>query len=176
VAQPVIRSQFMDKVKDGVSTSFVNFSIESIDANPTEFIELSNKFIKLVTNQGVNPEELRFCIEEMSDSWGNKKFRKTVLTLYFNNIELGECVYMHDYPVKEGKKIDIVDIGFGVERLNWGVNNKNYLSDFDKFYTGDIDSNKITAVIDSIRTAVLIAGDGVMPSNHDHGYRIKTIV
>ena len=175
VAQPVIRSQFMDKVKDGTSTSFINFSVESIDANSIEFIKLSNEFIKLVVKQGVDPKELRFCIEEISDRWGDKKFYKTVLTLYFNNIELGECIYMHDYPVTEGKKIDIVDIGFGIERLNWGVNNKNYLPDFDEFYTDNIDSNKTTAIIDAIRTAVLIAGEGVVPSNHDHGYRLRQL-
>jgi hypothetical protein len=175
VAQPVIRSQFMDKVKDGTSTSFINLSVESIDANPAEFIKLSNEFIKLVVNQGIDPKELRFCIDEISDRWGDKKFHKTVLTLYFNNIELGECVYMHDYPVKEDKKIDIVDIGFGIERLNWGINNKNYFPDFDKFYTSNIDSNKITAIIDAIRTAVLIAGEGVAPSNHDHGYRLRQL-
>jgi len=177
IAQPVIRSQFMDKVKDGTSTSFVNFSIESIDATPAEFIELSNKFIQLVVNQGVKPEELRLQVEELPDRWGDKKFNKTVLTFYFNNIELGECIYMHDYPVTENKKINIVDIGFGVERLNWGIgNNKNYLPGFDEFYTDKIDSNKVTALIDSIRTATLIAAEGVKSSNHDQGYRLRQLL
>jgi len=120
VAQPVIRSQFMDKVKEGISTSFINFSIESVDSTPEEFIELSKNFIRLVISQGVEIDKIKFQIEEMPDQWGDKKFHKIVLTLYFNDIEIGECVYIHGYPVTESKKIDIVDIGFGVERLNWG--------------------------------------------------------
>jgi alanyl-tRNA synthetase len=176
MVQPVIRSQFMDRVEDGVSTSFINFSIESIDANPAEFVELSNKFIELAVNQGIDPEKLRFQIEELSDRWGDRKFNKTVLTLYFNGIELGECVYMHNYPATESQKINIVDIGFGVERFNWGIgNNKNYFPEFDKFYVKNIDSNKVTSIIDSIRTAVLIANEGIRPSNHDHGYRLRQL-
>lgn len=175
IAQPVIRSQFMDKVKDGVSTSFINFSVEAIDATPAEFIKLSNKFVKLIIDQGANPEELRFHLEELPDKWGDKKFSKTVLTVYLNDIELGECIYMHDYPINNDRKVNIVDIGFGVERLVWGINHKNYFYDFDNFYTNNIDSNKITAIIDSIRTAVLIAREGVQPSNHDHGYRLRQL-
>jgi hypothetical protein len=177
VAQPVIRSQFMDKVKEGVSTSFINFSIESLDSNPDEFIELSKKFIQLVISQGIDVNKIKFQIEELPDQWGDRKFNKTVLTLYFNDIEIGECVYIHGYPVTESKKIDIIDIGFGVERLNWGIgNNKNYFSDFDKFYSNKFDSNEVAASIDCIRTATLIAAEGVKPSNHDHGYRLRQLL
>lgn len=177
VTQPVIRSQFMDKIKDGVSTSFVNFSVESIDSNPQEFTGLSDKFIKLVVDQGIDPKELKFQIEDVADKWGDKKFNKTVLTLYFKDIELGECVYIHDYPVKENEKVSISDIGMGVERLNWAVGkSKYYLPDYEKFYVmneSKQDRNKITSVIDCIRSMVLIVGDGVKPSNHDYGYRIR---
>jgi len=82
---------------------------------------------------------------------------------------------MHDYPINEDQKVNIVDIGFGVERLVWGINKKNYFLDFDNFYGNDIDSNKITSAVDSIRTAVLIARDGIRPSNHDHGYRLRQL-
>ncbi len=176
IAQPVIRSQFMDKVGEGTSTSFVNFSIESIDSPPDEFINLCHKLIKLIVDQGVNLKELRFQIENTQDSWGNRKFTQTVLTVYFNDIELGECIYINDYPVTENKKVSITDIGFGVERLNWGVgNSKHYFSEFDKFYTEKEDADKVASVIDCIRTIVLIAGEGIKPSSHDHGYRLRQL-
>lgn len=181
ITQPVIRSQFMDKVKDGTSTSFVNFSIEFINAKPSEFIDLCSKLIKLINDQIVDSKELKFQIEDSPDRWGDRKFTKTVLTVYFNNIELGECIYIHDYPVAKNEKINIADIGFGVERLNWGIcKNKYYFPEFNKFYTkkvnGDkVDSNKITSIIDCARTATLIAGEGIEPSNNNLGYRLRQL-
>ncbi len=176
ITQPVIRSQFMDKVKDGTSTSFVNFSVESIASSPDEFVGLSDKLINLVVDRGVDPAELKFQIEDVTDRWGDRKFTKTVLTLYFKGIELGECVYIHDYPVKENEKISISDISFGVERFNWGIgSSKNYFPGFDKVYTEATDSNKITSVIDCIRTAVLMAGEGISPSHRDPGYRLRQL-
>jgi hypothetical protein len=95
IAQPVIRSQFMDKVKEGVSSSFINFSIEHVGATRDDFINLTNKFIALVEDRGVNREDMRFTLEEVVDKWGDKSFTKTVLTIYIRNIELGECIYIY---------------------------------------------------------------------------------
>lgn len=181
ISQPVIRSQFMDKIKDGTSTSFINFSVEAVRSNPDEFIDLCDRLIKLIVGCGADPRELRFQIENVNDRWGDKEFTKTVLTLYFNNTELAECVLIHDYPISENDKICIADVGFGVERLNWGVNkSRYYFPGFDKFYEekrgeNKIDSDKVTAIIDSMRTGVLIAGEGVIPSNHDAGYRLRQL-
>ncbi len=176
ITQPVIRSQFMDKVRDGTSTSFVNCAVESVDTNPDEFVVLCNNLIKLITESGVSKKELRFQIEDVPDRWGDRKFTKTVLTLYFNGIELGECVYIQDYPVTDDNKISIADIGFSVERFNWGIDNSNnFFSDFNEFYTENMDSNKTTAIIDCLRSMVLIAGEGIKPSSHDHGYRLRQL-
>ncbi|HEX6977100.1 MAG TPA: hypothetical protein VF185_01910 [Patescibacteria group bacterium] len=175
VSQPVIRSQFMDKIKEGTSSSFINFSVESVDAKPDDFIKLSNQFIKLITSLGVSASSLRFQVENVPDRWGSRKFTKTQFTIYAGGIELGECVYIHDYPVTEDKKISIVDIGFGIERLNWAINaTKHYFTEFDELYD-QADADKIASIIDPIRTMVLIAGEGTKPSSHDHGYRLRQL-
>ncbi|MBU2578846.1 hypothetical protein KKA09_01895 [Patescibacteria group bacterium] len=176
IAQPVIRSQFIDKVKEGTSTSFINFSVESIDTTPDEFIALCNKFIKLILNQGVNTRDLKFVAKDSSVKWGDKKFSNVFLKVYFNNIEIGECIYIYDYPITENEKVSIADIGFGVERLNWAIGkDKYYLPEYKNFYVNKIDKDKdkITSIIDCVRSMVLIVGDGIKPSNHDHGYRIR---
>jgi hypothetical protein len=176
IAQPVIRSQFMDKVKEGVSSSFINFSIEHVGATRDDFINLTNKFIALVEDRGVNREDMRFTLEEVVDKWGDKSFTKTVLTIYIRNIELGECIYIHDYPLAKEERVSITDIGFGVERLNWGIGSSQfYFPEFSKFYSclSSKDKDKITGIIDCIRSMVLISSDGVLPSNKNHGYRMR---
>ena len=177
IAQPSIRSQFMDKVKDGTSTSFVNLSVESIVSTPDEFIDLSNQLIKMVIDQGASRDGLEFKIEEVFDKWGDRKFTKTVLTIYFKETEVGECVYIHDYSSSKTEKVAVSDISFGVERLNWALGNSiNYFPEFNDFYSETVDSNKITSVIDCIRTAVLMAGEGIKPSHHDPGYRLRQLL
>lgn len=176
VCQPVIRSQFIDKVCDGTSTSFVNFSVEIIEATPSEFIKLCNELIRIISDQGVSISDLRFTIENNVAIQGNKKFSNISITVYTQNIEIGECVYIYDYPVTEDRKVAIADLGFGIERLNWGIKaNEHYFPEFAEIYNQyeEIDSNKITALIDSIRSMVLIAGDSIVPSGHDHGYRLR---
>lgn len=175
VSQPVIRSQFMDKIEEGTSSAFVNLSIESVGASPDHFVKSTGQFIELLASLGIDKNDLKFRIEDKPDRWGSRKFTKTELTIYLNNVELGESVYVHDYPSTLDEKTTIVDIGFGIERINWAIGASNhYFSDFEKFYSkGDVD--KITSVIDPIRTMVLIVGEGVKPSSHDHGYRIRQL-
>lgn len=176
VAQPVIRSQFMDKVKNGTSTSFINFSVEYPYATISEFTQLTNNLIKLIVNQGINPQQLKFQIENSSDKWGSRHFDKSFITIYIDGVELGESVYIHNYPLAKDEHISIADVSFGLERLNWAINNKPYFADFSNFYTNENDSNHITSIIDCIRTSVLIAGDGVRPSHKDPGYRLRQLL
>lgn len=175
VSQPVVRSQFMDKIEEGTSSSFINLSIVSVDASPDDFVKLTSEFIKLLTSLGIDDGDLRFRIEDKPDRWGNRKFTKTVLTIYLNDIELGESVYIHDYSAHDDKRVDIVDIGFGIERINWAIGtNTYYFSGFEKFYSQG-DKDEIASIIDPLRTLVLIVGEGVKPSSHDHGYRIRQL-
>jgi len=173
VCQPVIRSQFMDKVCDGTSTSFVNMSAEIIRSSPDEFINTCKKLIELVVKQGISIDDLRFTTESSSVKWGSKRFNNVALTLYFNGIELGECVYILDYPIGD-EKISITDLGLGVERLLWGLDNsKPYMLGFEDFYEQIEDSDHATSIIDCVKSMVLIAGEDILPSNSNQGYRLR---
>lgn len=176
VAQPVIRSQYMDKVGSGTSTSFVDFSVVSIRATSSEFFGLCKKGMDLLISHGVRPEDIRFTVEKTPDRWGSREFSKTVLTYYVDGIEVGEGVFMHDYPVNESEKVTIADICFGVERLNWVLRGgKDFFPGFQSFYENVADTDRLTSVIDCARTATLMLGEGVKPSHHDPGYRIRQL-
>lgn len=177
IIQPSIRSQFMDKIKDGVSTSFVNFSVESIRSNPTEFVDIFQKFISFLKNKfSVDVDKLRFLIEEGSAKWGEKQFDNIGITAYLNEVELGEAVYIKNYPVSKQEKISITDLGFSIERVYWATSQaKVYLQEFSEIYkqNSTMDTNRISMALDPLRSMVLIAGEGIKGSNHDHGYRLR---
>ncbi|MBU1110526.1 hypothetical protein KKB83_02825 [Patescibacteria group bacterium] len=177
IAQPVVRSQFLDKVRDGISTSFVNYSVEFVDSTPAEFIELCIDFIRLIVSQEKSLEDISIRIEESKGIWGKRKFSNIYFTVLYKGTELGECVYIYDFPVTEGRKIPISDICFGVERLNWALELSDYyIEGFDPYYQLLPDSNKMSAVIDSIKTATLLSGEGVVPSHKDPGYRLRQVM
>lgn len=176
VAQPVIRSQYMDRVKDGTSTSFINFSVEHVGASPDEFINLCRELIFLIADYGVDLGELWIQIGSSSDKWGWRQFSNSFFTIYLRETELCECVYIHNYPVTQNVQVPIADISFGVERFNWVLGNAHYyFPEFQEVFERHEDSNRITAIIDCIRTGVLIAGEGIEPSHKDPGYRLRQL-
>ncbi|MCA9397324.1 hypothetical protein KC573_00710, partial [candidate division WWE3 bacterium] len=114
VGQPVLRSQFMDKSRDGTSSSFINFSIGETNASYEDYIALTDRFIQMIYCHGIDPEGLKFTWESKPDKWGGKDFNKSLLTAYYRDIELGESVYMEGYPISPGQSTSVIDVGFGV--------------------------------------------------------------
>ena len=180
IVQPSIRNQFIDKTSEGCSTSFVDFCVADIRTTPQDYINLCNKYIDTVIQLGADPKLLGFNIEDSEDVWGSKEIKKTILTLSYNNIELGEAVYVHNYPVGQNERIAITDISFGIERLNWAFGENNvYFQEFKSFYPENISpekKNEITRAIDCIRTATLVAGEGVESSHVNPGRVLRQLI
>ena len=88
---------------------------------------------------------------------------------------------MKDFPINSNQVSNIMEVGFGVERMEWLSKNNNYYFSkykeiYDKFIKEAISIDKISSIIDSIRTSVLIAGNGIIPSNNNHGYRLRQLL
>ncbi|MBU1730332.1 hypothetical protein KJ557_02130 [Patescibacteria group bacterium] len=97
-------------------------------------------------------------IETCDDRWGDKKFTKKVITLYYNNDEVSEGVFMDKFPKKDGQFITVSEISWGRERLNWIYRKKQdqpYFTGFEEFYKTE-NKDEIARVIDPIRTATLM--------------------
>ena len=102
-------------------------------------------------------------------------------------VEVWNDVFM-EYEKKDGKVIGKlanknVDTGAGLERLAMVLQKKNNVFDTDLFanlaeetkkITDDLRSGRIVA--DHIRTAVMMMGDGVTPSNTDRGYILRRLI
>jgi hypothetical protein len=180
ISQPSVRSQYMDKTKEGTSTSFVNFCIADIQTSPQQFVAITKQYLTMLVSEGADPKEISFTYEDSDDIWGDKKINKTTLTILYKNIELGESVYIHDYPLESGKKISMTDVSFGIERLNWVLKkSSNYLHDFAQFYSDNMTKEKkdtTTSIIDCIRTATLLAGEGVIPSHKNPGRTLRQLM
>lgn len=181
IYQPSIRTQFIGKTKEGVSTSFVNFSSTMFDISNNKFLDKTKSYISLLNNYGYNNNDLLVRFEERSNTWGTRKFSTYVASLYYNNFRMGECIFMKDFPIKSNQVSNIMEVGFGLERMKWLSKKDNYYFSrykeiYDQFKNDDVSIDQITTIIDSVRTSILIAGNGIVPSNNNHGYRLRQLL
>lgn len=100
-------------------------------------------------------------------------------------VEVWNDVFM-EYEKKDGKVIGKlsqknVDTGAGLERLVMALQGKDNIFDTDLFSSimevipeGDLRARRIVA--DHMRTAVMMAADGVIPSNTDRGYILRRLI
>jgi len=104
-------------------------------------------------------------------------------------IELWNLVFM-EYEKKDGKVVGKlkqrnVDTGAGLERLAMVMQKKDNIFDTDLFkglmeninkHNSEIALTTKRIIADHVRTAVFIAGDGVIPSNTDRGYILRRLL
>lgn len=172
--QPVLRTQFIENTQEGTSTNFINVSVGILDATVTDFILAADKLIKLAYLLGAEIEDLVVKLEHKSDRWVDKSFYKRVLTLMHEEIELGESIYMQGFPISGEQPTNIVDLGFGLERFVWGINPLNvYHREFADLYGPGSQRDLYSSLFDTIKSMVLITGDGIKPSHKGQGYRLR---
>lgn len=177
IYQPCIRTQFINDITEGSSTAFTNFSSTLIDANYTDLLRYSKSFIDIIRSYGFKKEEVEGIVKAKDKNWGAKNFKTTAFVLKAKGLEVGRAVYMHDFPTADGKKMDILEVGLGVDRLRWQAGlTPYYFADHAKVYQEYADrlsKNEIANLIDLIHTSTLITASGALPSNHNQGYRTR---
>lgn len=174
--QPVFRSQFMDKVNEMQSTSFINLSAISIQSSYEDYLRNSQKLIEIVSIFAEDVSKISFSFGTDSVKWGSKRFSNSSITIFYDSTEIGECVFIEDYPIDSDKKMSVVDFGLGLERFDSIMNNSRYMKEYEDVYERynltDFEANN---VIDPLRSMVLISLAGIVPSNKSHGYRLRQL-
>lgn len=180
IYQPCIRTQYMDNIEEGSSTAFTNFSATQLDANQDLFIYQTKKFLSFLLAKGIKRERIKlFLGVEKQKKWGEKEFSMTGISIFVDDTEVGMSNFMHKFPFSEEKKLDVCEVGIGIERLNWKLETgKNYFSGFERVYNDTflkLSLDECARIIDPIRTATLITMLGITPSLKNHGYRTRLL-
>ena len=123
IAQPVFRTQFIPKISEGVSSSFINIATELVNKSPKEHFNALNQWIKLLENFGLNKENLILKSIERYDKWGKRKVLQKIIKINYDDLEIGDALYV-DIPQDSRDSIFISDIGFGLDRIKWLLSDK----------------------------------------------------
>ncbi|WP_153022235.1 alanine--tRNA ligase [Luteimicrobium xylanilyticum] len=98
-----------------------------------------------------------------------------------------------DYPLLGELDQKSIDTGLGVERLAYLLQGKNNLYEIDEVFpvierlqsltgkryadgTSDEDDVRMRVVADHVRSALMLVGDGVRPSNEGRGYVLRRLI
>ncbi len=170
VAQPVVRTQFIPIIKEEILSSFINISTEIVNATPEEHFHAFDYWIKFLETIGLEKDRIILRLVDSKDKWGERKFLSKVIKLDYNDLEIGDAMYIADMPQNTRNNLSISDMGFGLERI------KLARTPSEPFFENiasipDIDYK----TIDCLRTLVLLAGSGVEPANNKHGYRFRQL-
>lgn len=165
VAQPVLRTQFLPTVSEGSLTSFNNISTVAVNRGYDEHVTSFKSWLEMLKERGFNEKEISVKVAKNKNRWGEKEFINEVISVLYKGVEIGEASYIDSMPQNSREPLNISDIGFGLERMNYALTGKTFNNDNENSLPVDI--------VDSSRTLALLIGSGVFPSNKAQGYRVR---
>jgi len=174
VYQPCVRMQYIDTVKQGYGTSFINFAVMHFNATEKDFMVLTTNLQKFMLSIGANPKNIETRTKTETVQWGTRQFEQSTLAFYVANHQFSEVIFMHGYPHFDSKS-DIIEVGMGLERAKYLLEPaKPYYREFSDLYVGK-NFDDMTNVIDCVKTFILICGEGVVPGYKSHKYRLRQL-
>lgn len=169
INQPVIRTNYFHSVQPDSYTSFVNPGVFKVNASEREHNQAKTKLISLIEKFSSN-SKLDVVEEESVSNWSEDlQFPVLVSHITLNGLEVADAVFAPIVTTASGQLASISEFGLGRERIYYAREGQGLL---DSIYGIEIDSDNI-GVIDAIRTATLMAGNGVVPSSNNHGYQLR---
>lgn len=166
IAQPVIRTQYLDVLSEGTSLAFINSTTAKFNLSENEYLKLIKDWLDFFYQLGLEKRNLTSCCDFYEDKWNNINLSGNRTFYYYNNIEIGDTTF---FTRIDNEKIDsMCDLGFGIERIRWCINgNKSYFNLFS-------DSDKLSSSEKGLISAItLLAICGVKPSQKNSGYRAR---
>jgi alanyl-tRNA synthetase len=165
IAQPVLRTQFLETVTEGSLTSFNNISTIMVNEGYEKHVEAFEQWFEMLTNNGFLEKDIFIQVSKNKNRWGEKEFYNEVISVLYKGIEIGEASYIDSMPQDTRPDLSISDIGFGVERMNYSLTGKTFDSEKE--------NSVPVSVVDFSRSLILLAASGVKPSNKAQGYRAR---
>ena len=169
ISQPVIRTQYADKIEEGYSIAFVNSTTASFNNSEREHNELVLDWLNLFYELGLEKNRISMRQKDYERQWGDLLVKGKTTFYYYDDIELGDTTFFNSIT-KDGKHFDLEtmsDVGFGLERIRWVSSRRPY---FDLYTSSENLNSDAKALLSAL---ALLAVNDVHPSNKNSGYRAR---
>lgn len=170
IAQPCIRTQFQSVVAstNGSSTAFVNICTEKMGGSFEQHLFTIDHWLTALSKLGLHMNDFVLVLRTKKHDWGSGEFYVVELFFIYGDLELGDAGYSH-VPQQGRASISLSDIGFGLERVTWGVNKQASYFDFLRPFTISCGNEEA----DLYRSITLMLSSGVQPSNKGPGLQLR---
>lgn len=166
IPQPVIRTQYINQIREGCTSSFVNVTTAGLNYEFKDHLRTLDTWFSLFSKMGLHMNDFNLNLVPKERYSLNKKgiWSNTdgiSLGINYQNLNLGDAGF-----IKLPNKDEFIsDIGFGLERILWAVNKTN---SYFSLIGPELESEKKRyAVMDSTRSATLLSMTNISEANKD---------
>jgi hypothetical protein len=168
--QPVIRftgkRDSSGQLADGFLTAFVNVSCVLPVRDLSEHTQMFDTWLTALSRLGLHARHLE--IHGNITSWQRREVQGITLRVTHDDLEIGDIVLLWN---ASSPWLMATDLGSGLERLRWAITRDAW----PLVVHGSLTERADPAVLDSIRTATLIAANGIRPSDHGPGSALRRL-
>ncbi len=171
IAQPVLRTQYLENIEEGSSVAFTNITTATFNSSEKEHFNMIKDWYELFFEIGLEKKYISTKTDMYETKWNDLSLLGKRIFHYYDGLEIGDTTFFTKIK-KDNKNINIEtmsDLGFGLERLRWKINKKSYYDLFSEFDNIDI---KIKAYLSAL---ALLAVNDIKPSNKNAGYRVRLL-
>ena len=169
LAQPVIRTQYSENIKEGTSIAFTNVTTATFNNSEKEHLKMVKDWYEFLSEIGVEKSKISTRSDIYETTWDDLSLCGKRTFHYYDGLEIGDTTFFTKIK-KNNQSISVEtmsDLGFGLERLRWKTNNKSYYDLYNTFEDIDL---KVKAYLSAL---ALLAVNDVKPSNKNAGYRVR---
>lgn len=169
LTQPVIRTQYLDSIKEGSSIAFTNVTTATFNNSEAEHVKMVKDWYEFLCEIGMNQKNISTQSDIYETRWDDLSLCGKRTFYYYNGLEIGDTTFFTKIQ-KNNKNLNVEtmsDLGFGLERLRWKISQNSYFDLYDKFDDVDI---TVKAYLSAL---ALLAVNDVKPSNRNSGYRAR---
>lgn len=169
LAQPVIRTQYSENIKEGSSIAFTNVTTATFNNSEEEHLKMVKDWYEFLSEIGVEKNKISTQSDIYETTWDDLSLCGKRTFHYYDGLEIGDTTFFTKIK-KDNQNLSvetISDLGFGLERLRWKTNNKSYYDLYNTFEDIDL---KVKAYLSAL---ALLAVNDVKPSNKNAGYRVR---
>lgn len=170
IPQPVIRTQFANSVSEGSSIAFVNITSSCFNHSEEEHMKMIKEWYELFYILGMKKSAFTTTSDTYEATWGDLELLGNRIFHYYNGLEIGDTTFFTKVKSQnEDLKIETMsDLGFGLERLRWKINDNH--SYYDLYSLSNNIDKEVKAYLSVL---ALLAVNDIKPSNKNSGYRAR---
>ena len=165
IAQPVIRTQYLDSLDEGTSLAFINGTTSCFNLSERDYEKLVRDWIEFFCQIGLEEKKITTMHDYYEDTWDNISLAGKRTFYYYDNLEIGDTTF---FGQVSGDRIGTMcDLGFGIERLRWCLESGSY---YNLYSDSSVLNPKVKALLSAMS---LLFVCNVAPSNKNSGYRAR---